>query len=119
MLRPMQATATESQSASAVTQAVAQALEANVTTAALPEGTKLVQLGAFPSAEAAATHWARLQGEFGDFMAGKEQLMQEAARNGKAFYRLRAKGFADLADARRFCASLEAGNADCIPVVVR
>ncbi len=99
--------------------AVAAAIAAVVNTAPLPEGTKLVQLGAFPSADVAANEWQRLEGRFTDFMTGKEQLIQEAERNGKAFYRLRAKGFADLAEARRFCAALEAGNQDCIPVVVR
>ncbi len=107
--------------ASAVAAAVAEAAapQAEVTTVALPTGTKLVQLGAFPTAEAAASAWVGLQGQFSAYLNGKDQLIQEAERNGKAFYRLRAKGFADLSEARRFCAALEAGNAACIPVVVR
>jgi hypothetical protein len=35
------------------------------------------------------------------------------------FYRLRAHGFTDLSDARRFCAAFVAGGVDCIPVVTR
>jgi hypothetical protein len=35
------------------------------------------------------------------------------------FYRLRAHGFADLSDARRFCAAFVAQNVDCIPVLNR
>ena len=95
------------------------AIEAAVNSAALPVGTKLVQLGAFPTPEGAATEWTRLMGRFGEYMDGKERLIQEASTGGQTFYRLRAMGFADLSDARRFCASLDAGGAACIPVVVR
>ena len=93
--------------------------EVAVMTAALPEGTKLVQLGAFPTPQAAAAAWGTMQGKFGDYMASKERIIQVATRGDSTFYRLRALGFNDLSDARRFCAALEAGDADCIPVVVR
>lgn len=85
----------------------------------LPVGTKLVQLGAFDSAELARTEWRRISGRFADFMAGKEPVIQQASTGGRTFFRLRAQGFADLSDARRFCAVLTAENAACIPVVVR
>lgn len=111
--RPIKAVATQDDAA------VAAAVAAVVNTTTLPVGTKLVQLGAFPNPEAAAQAWGRLQGKFAAHLAGKEQVIQEASRNGKAFYRLRASGFADLSEARRFCVTLEAKNADCIPVVVR
>lgn len=115
-LRPNRGTTTE---AVATALAAATAAPAEVTTRDLPVGTKLVQLGAFPSPDAAAAEWGVLQNRFSEFFQGKERLILQAERNGQAFYRLRAAGFADLSDARRFCASLEAGNADCIPVVVR
>ncbi len=86
---------------------------------AIPAGTNLVQLGAFPTADDANSAWTDLQGRFGDFLVNKEQVVQSADSGGTTFYRLRALGFDDLSDARRFCAALEAGNADCIPVVVR
>ena len=105
--------------ASAVMAALAEANNVEVARAELPVGTKLVQLGAFPSAEGAATAWTALQGRFGDYMTGKDRLIQEASSGGRTFFRLRAQGFDDLAEARRFCAALSAGNADCIPVVVR
>lgn len=106
-------------SAPAPTAAAPAPVQASVTSETIPVGTKLVQLGAYPSPETAAEAWAKLQGNFGDYLAGKEQLIQEASSGGRTFYRLRAQGFAELSDARRFCAALEAGNADCIPVVVR
>lgn len=90
-----------------------------ISTVALPSGTKLVQLGAFPSPESAALAWDRLQANFGDYLTGKEQLIQQATAGGRTFYRLRAQGFAELADAKRLCAALEAENADCMPVVIR
>ena len=117
--RAVAADGTDAAVAAAVAQATAPAAEVMVTTADLPLGTNLVQLGAFPSPDVAAGEWQRLEGRFGDYMTGKTRVIQEAERNGTAFYRLRASGFADLSEARRFCAALEAGNADCIPVVVR
>lgn len=92
---------------------------AEVTTAALPVGTKLVQLGAFDSPEIAATEWGRLTARFPEFFDGKDQVIQQAASGGRTFFRLRAMNFADLNDARRFCAAMSAEGAPCIPVVVR
>jgi hypothetical protein len=86
---------------------------------ALPVGTNLVQLGAYPSAENAASEWTRMSSLFADYMGDKERVIQEASSGGSTFYRLRASGFAEAADARRFCATLQAANTDCIPVVVR
>ncbi len=88
-------------------------------TAAIAPGTNLVQLGAFDSAEVAAQEWERLRGEFGEFLAGRERVIQQAESGGQTFFRLRATGFADLADARRLCAALVAEEAQCIPVVAR
>lgn len=85
----------------------------------IPLGTNLVQLGAFDSPEIAGQEWERLRGRFSAFLAGKERVIQEASSGGRTFYRLRALGFADLGDARRFCSALVAENAACIPVVVR
>ncbi|MFT5743785.1 MAG: hypothetical protein ACI86S_001859 [Paracoccaceae bacterium] len=92
---------------------------AAVNEAVIPAGTKLVQLGAFDSADIAASEWTRLSSSFGDYMDGKERLIQRAQSGGRTFYRLRAMGFADLSDARRFCSALMAEDAACIPVVVR
>ena len=93
--------------------------QAIATTTAVAVGTNLVQLGAFPNAEVAGVEWTRLQGRFGDVMGDKSRLIQSATSGGKTFYRLRAQGFAELGDARRFCAALVAEGTDCIPVVVR
>lgn len=87
--------------------------------ATLPAGERLVQLGAYDDVEAARADWARLTTRFGDLMAGKAMVVQSAQSGGRAFYRLRAQGFENEDDARRFCAALLAENAACIPVAHR
>ncbi len=87
--------------------------------ASIPAGTRLVQLGAYESPEVARKEWARFSTRFADYMAGKDRVVQKAQSGGRTFYRLRAMGFSDLADARRFCSALTAQNTDCIPVVTR
>ena len=83
----------------------------------IPSGTRLVQLGAFGSADVARAEWAAAQARFGDYMAGKDPIVQEAETAGRKFYRLRMTGFASLPDANRFCAVLVSDGANCIPVV--
>ena len=85
----------------------------------IPAGTAVVQLGAFDSESVARTQWMRLSQRFPSFMSERARVIQRADRGGRVFYRLRANGFTDLNDARRFCALLVANNADCIPVTVR
>lgn len=87
--------------------------------ASLATGTRLVQLGAFDSPEVAREQWVRIEGRFGDYLTGKSRIIQKAQSGGRTFYRLRAHGFDDLSEARRFCSALVAEGADCIPVVTR
>jgi len=85
----------------------------------LPPGTRLVQLGAFDTEALARDEWNRIAMDFGPLMAGKGRVIQPAESAGRAFFRLRATGFGDLADARRFCAALVGKDLHCIPVQVR
>jgi len=101
------------------TSAAATPVTGEVTTADIPVGTKLVQLGAFDSPDIAATEWVRFTARYPDFFDGKSQVIQQAQSGGRTFFRLRAMGFDELSDARRFCAALSAEGSDCIPVVVR
>ncbi|MCR8825532.1 SPOR domain-containing protein [Pseudosulfitobacter koreensis] len=98
---------------------VEQAPLTEIDAATLATGTRLVQLGAFDSPEIAREQWTRIEGRFGDYMTGKSRVVQMAQSGGRTFYRLRAHGFDDLSDARRFCSALVAEGADCIPVVTR
>jgi len=90
-----------------------------VSAADVPAGTQVVQLGAFESAEVARAEWDRLRRRFGGYLVGKQRIVQIAVSGGRTFYRLRALGFDDLSDGRRFCSALVAEGADCIPVVTR
>ncbi|WP_432449710.1 SPOR domain-containing protein [Aliiroseovarius marinus] len=108
-----------SASANAAAAAAAIATVKDVAPEKIAAGTRLVQLGAFDSAEVARAEWDKLSGRFEDYMTGKSRVIQQAQSGGKTFYRLRAMGFADLADARRFCSVLMAAKAACIPVVTR
>ncbi|WP_342071218.1 SPOR domain-containing protein [Yoonia algicola] len=92
--------------------------EVALTTATFAAGTNLVQLGAFPSPGLAAAEWDRLQGRFGQLMAGRERVIQVSNQSSATWYRLRASGFDDRAEARRLCAALQAEGAECIAVVV-
>ena len=67
----------------------------------------------------ARAEWDQLSQRFADYMGGKARVIQEAESGGRTFYRLRAMGFDDINDARRFCSVLVAENADCIPVTTR
>ncbi|OWJ78198.1 SPOR domain-containing protein [Haematobacter genomosp. 1] len=98
-----------------VVQPVAQPVEAS----SLRTGDQLVQLGAFDDAATAEREWARLQSKFGALLRARSRVIQPAESGGRTFYRLRAAGFADDADARRFCTALLAEQAACIPVTVR
>ena len=82
-------------------------------------GTALVQLGAFDSEAVAKAEWLRLDKTFSSFMRGRDRLIVKATSGGRDFYRLRAVGFADIDDAKRFCATMVAGDVDCIPILAR
>jgi hypothetical protein len=88
----------------------------DVDAASIPAGTRLVQLGAYDSPEVAKREWDRLAARFGDYLQGKSRVIQLAESGGRNFYRLRAMGFADINDSRRFCSALLAERAECIPV---
>lgn len=92
---------------------------AEIDPAAIPAGTRLVQLGAFDTAEEARAEWAKLGNQFGPLFLGKALVVQAAESGGRTFFRLRAHGFADEAEARGFCTEMLAQNASCIPVEQR
>ncbi len=87
--------------------------------ATLAAGTQLVQFGAFEDDATAQAEWVNLQSRFVELLSGKSPVVQTAQSGGKTFYRLRATGFADQDDARRFCAALLAESASCVPVLQR
>lgn len=101
------------------TQVASNNLVRDVAPSAVPDGSRLVQLGAFKSDAVARSEWARMSKLFPGYLDDKARVIQQAESGGKTFYRLRALGFEDIEDARRFCAAFKSRNVDCVPVLVR
>lgn len=85
----------------------------------VPPGTPLIQLGAFDSAAVAEAQWAIFAASFPQLLGSKTHFVETARRQGKTFYRLRVRGFADTGEARRLCSALKAEQLDCIAAVQR
>jgi hypothetical protein len=81
-------------------------------------GSALVQLGAFDTSQAAQDEWDQLAAALAAVIGDRKPVIEQANSGGRPFYRLRAAGFQDLADARRFCSAV-ASKTDCIPVLAR
>jgi hypothetical protein len=108
--------------AEAAAAAVAAALapqESEADPATLAPGTELVQLGTYETPEAARADWERIASVFSPLLDDKRRVIETAESGGATFYRLRAEGFEDKADARRFCSVLEEAQALCVPATVR
>ncbi len=116
---PSRTEAVAAGAATAAAPAAAVVATAEIAPESLEVGTRLAQLGAYESAEVARSEWTRISAKFGGYFDDKQRVIQRAESGGRIFYRLRAHGFEDLSDARRFCSALVAGNADCIPVTMR
>jgi len=81
---------------------------------AIAEGAGLAQLGTFSAPEAARQGWRQLAATHGALLDGRRYLVQPAESGGRAFFRLRAAGFADMGEARRFCVAMRAVGAECV-----
>ena len=93
--------------------------EIDVDPAAIGPGTRLVQLGAYDDAATARAAWEQLSRRFSPLLDDRGRVIEAAHSGGSVFYRLRAHGFSDERDARRFCAALVDQQIDCIPVLIR
>ena len=85
----------------------------------LPPGTRLVQLGIYEDPDAARQAWETMASRNPAWLEGRGRVIEPATSGGRVFYRLRALGFADEPEARRFCSLFRAENLDCIPTLVR
>lgn len=85
-----------------------------VTKAASPAGSRpMVQLAAAGSAQRAVAEWRRLRQRAPKLTDGHLPAVIEAEVNGQQVWRLRAAGFADVAEASAFCTGIRAVKADC------
>ncbi|MEM9392402.1 MAG: SPOR domain-containing protein [Pseudomonadota bacterium] len=82
----------------------------------LSPGTRMVQFRAYDNEEDARSAWEGLNKDFGPYMTGKSPVILPSSDGASAFYRLRMTGFADMAEAQRFCSVFLAANRDCVPV---
>jgi hypothetical protein len=82
-------------------------------------GDRLVQLGAFDTAEIAEEQWQAVLADNGDLLGEKQHVIQEATSGGRIFFRLRVVGFADLEESRAMCSALQPREVPCIPVTAR
>ncbi len=109
--------------ASSVASSVAHGLsgirDIDIDPATIGPGTRLVQLGAYDDVEAARAAWDQLARRFAPLLDDRGRVIEAAHSGGSVFYRLRAHGFQDERDARRFCAGLVDQQIDCIPVLIR
>ena len=90
-----------------------------LSTADLRPGTRLAQIGAFETVEAAREEWARVAARHPALFEGKTRVVQSASSVGRTFYRLRVAGFASEDDSRRFCSAVSSGDLRCITVTTR
>lgn len=109
--------------ASSVAQSVAAGMgsvrDIDVDPASIGPGTRLVQLGAYDDSASARAAWDQLARRFSPLLDERGRVIEAAQSGGSVFYRLRAHGFNDERDARRFCAALVDQQIDCIPVLIR
>ncbi|KEO51313.1 hypothetical protein TP2_13035 [Thioclava pacifica DSM 10166] len=123
MVKPMRdallAAALEQAVTSQMSDSAAEAAVTDLDPGQLASGTRLVQLGAFDTAEDAKGEWDRIATRFDALMAGKKRVIQKASSGGREFFRLRVAGFDDVTEARQFCAALLAERQNCIPTQVR
>ncbi|MCC5967601.1 MAG: SPOR domain-containing protein [Natronohydrobacter sp.] len=93
--------------------------DVDIDPATIGPGTRLVQLGAYDDVAAARAAWDALSSRFSPLLDDRGRVIEAAHSGGSVFYRLRAHGFSDERDARRFCAALVDQQIDCIPVLIR
>ena len=78
-----------------------------------PASRPVVQLAAAGSEQRAQAEWRRLREQARTLTEGHLPAVSEADVNGQHVWRLRAAGFADVAEASAFCTGMHAVKANC------
>lgn len=73
----------------------------------------MVQIASVDSEQGATAEWQRLTKKMPDLLGDRRPVMQRAELAGKAVWRIRTGGFADIAEATQFCARVRAKGAGC------
>lgn len=87
--------------------------------ASLTPGTRLVQLGAYETEGEARRAWEEFAARFPAYLDGRGRVIEPATAGGRVFFRLRAHGFRDEPEARRFCSVFVTEDLECTPVLIR
>jgi len=85
---------------------------------AIAAGSALVQFGAYDSQSVAEQEWTRISAKLASFLGTQTRVIQEVESGARKFYRLRAAGFNDIGEARRFCSAVSE-QAECYPVIAK
>ena len=73
----------------------------------------MVQLTAVNSEDAAKSEWQRLSKRLPDLLGQRKPAFSKTEHDGKAMWRVRTGGFADVAQATAFCEKVRAKGAGC------
>ena len=73
----------------------------------------MVQLTAVNSEDAAKSEWQRLSKRLPDLLGQRKPAFSKTEHDGKAMWRVRTGGFADVAQATAFCDKVRAKGAGC------
>jgi len=85
----------------------------------LPDGTRMIQIGAYGSEAVARQQWDRLSSQHEDLLGAKDHYVQRTNNSGKVFYRLRVAGYDNKSDTQSACAALSARGLPCITVTLQ
>lgn len=94
-------------------QVAARAAAPAVPTKPAAGGATMVQLAALDSEAAAQGEWQRLGKRMPELLGDRRPVVQRAERDGKAVWRVRTGGFADVAEATGFCTKVRAKGGSC------
>ncbi len=81
--------------------------------AATPAVGPVVQLAAVGSEQVGQSEWQRLAKRMPDLLNDRRLLLQRADHDGRAVWRVRTGGFADIAEATSFCARVRSKGGAC------
>ena len=88
-------------------------------TASVAPGARMVQLGAFDSADLTRSAWSSLVATHPNLLGDKSLYVERTTSNARVFYRLRVAGFENAEETRVMCEALRGKGVDCIPVTLQ
>ncbi|MCF6271895.1 MAG: SPOR domain-containing protein [Rhodobacteraceae bacterium] len=82
-------------------------------------GERMIQFGSFDDEQSAMQEWEALLANNQDLLGTLTRFVERREAGGRVFYRLRARGFADMDEATDMCTVLLARDVSCIAVTAR